>query len=167
MLTIKRLITLVIVGFGFASAVWAENFNVKLDFGHVPNNELSKVGKIYIVAWSKKNFLDKNIFMKEGKVVTSLAPSAVIHTTLSITEQEVNFNDEIAFTAFVDHNGNEEFDQKEEIFGCTTTNANLRNQVNVWNFLFNKGKIFKDCRVKLKDIQSSNATLSFLLTTLN
>ena len=149
-----------------STIVHAENFKVKLDFTNVPVEALSKVGKIYILAWDKKNFLDDELLIKEGKVVSSLEPSTVINTTISISAEELNFEQDLAFTVFVDNNGNTDFDRKQEIFGCTTTNKNLRNQVNFWNYMFKRDKIFNSCRIKLKDLQASNQPLSFLLTTL-
>ena len=148
------------------SIAQAESFKVKLDFTRVPGEALSKVGKIYILAWNKKKFLDEELMLKEGKVISTLGPSTVINTTIEIANTELNFEEDLAFTVFVDANGNTDFDRKEEIFGCTTTNTNLRDQVNFWNYMFKRDKIFNSCRVKLKDLQESKLPLSFLLTTL-
>ncbi|MDH4467425.1 MAG: hypothetical protein QE271_05150 [Bacteriovoracaceae bacterium] len=152
---------------GVVGETLAETFNVKLDFTNVPQAALHREGKVHILAWRRKNFLDDNILEIEGKYISSLSPDSIITMSIELTKEQLNFSEDLAFTVFLDNNGNADFDKKNEIFGCTTTNKRLRDQVNAWNYLFNRGLIFKSCRVKLSDLLVKDAPLSFLLTTLD
>ena len=160
------ILTTIFLFTSFISETIAETFKVKLDFSHVPDSALSRDGKVYFLAWKKKNFLDDYILIKEGKVISNLSPKSVVTMNIELTKEELDFSEDLAFTVFLDNNKNTDFDKKNEIFGCTTTNTNLRDQVNAWNYLFNRSLIFKSCRVKLADLLNKNAPLSFLLTTL-